>query len=151
MFLYIFVVLIAGFVEAPQRDFWIVCGIIFFTFSCGVAYVKPFKSAYMNFSLSFHLILIGVIADMLCLWFKERAFSSHSLAIILTFLISVPHLFAFFTLIWYILKQIRLTRTAIQLAIERISTVFHCTREEMTSSLPDRLENSYAYRSLSNI
>ena len=151
MFLHILVVLIAGFVEAPQRDFWIVCGIIFFTFSCGIAYVKPYKSAYMNFSLSFHFIVIGVIADMLCLWFKESAFSSHSLATILTFLISLPHLCAFFTLMWCILKRIRLTKTVIQFAIERILTAFHCTHEDLTSSLPDRLENSHAYQSLPDI
>ena len=151
MFLYLFAVLNAGFVVAPKQNVWIISGIILFITSCGIAYVKPFKSGYMNFSLSFNFIVMGAIADMLCLWFNDSVFSSHSLAVILTFLVSLPHLLVLFTLLYYILMRMRLTRSVIQRAAEKILTMFHQRPENLTTPLPDRLEHSYAYQSLPDI
>ena len=151
MFLYLCVVVWAGFVVHSERDYWTAIGITLFITSCGIAYVKPYKSAYMNFSLSFHLIVMGVIANMLSLWLKDNAISSHSLAVVLTFLLSLPHHLALLTVLYYVLMRIRLTRTTIQVAVDRILTLFHHTPENLTTSLPDRLENSYAYRSLTDV
>ena len=151
MFVYLFAVVLSSFVVTPTSNFWIVSGIILFITSCGFAYVKPYKSGYMNFSLSFHFLVMGVIAVMLCLWFNDSAFNSHSLAITLTFLVSLPHLLVLFTLLYYVLMHINLTRFVIQRATEKMLTVFHQKGENLTASSPDRLENSYAYRPLPDV
>ena len=125
MFLYLFMVMITGFVVEHRPNFWIITALILFITSCSIAYVKPFKSRYMNFSLSFNFMVIGALADMLCLWTHDSIFSSHSLAVILTFLISLPHLLVFFTLLYYILMHMHLTRSVIQTSVEKILTVLH--------------------------
>ena len=92
MFLYLGVVIWAVVNIHPDQDYWIAIGVTFFTTACCIAYIQPYKSAYMNFSLSFHFIVTGIIADMIYLWLKENAISSHSLAVVLTlFPISLPY------------------------------------------------------------
>ena len=151
MFLCLGLVLCAVVVMHPDQQYWIASGVAFFTIAYCIAYIQPYKSAYMNFSLSFHSIVMGILADMIYLWLKENAISSHSLAVVLTSLVSLPHLLALLTVLYYVLMRIRLTRTVIQLVVDRILTVFHHTPENLTASLPDRLENSYAYRSLTDV
>ena len=52
---------------------------------------------------------------------------------------------------YYILMCMRLTRSVIQRAAEKILTMFHQRPENLTTPLPDRLEHLYAYQSLPDI
>ena len=78
MFVYLGVVIWAVVNIHPDQDYWIASDVTFFITSCCMAYIQPYKSAYMNFSLSFRFIVMGI---MIYLWLKENVISSHSLAV----------------------------------------------------------------------
>ena len=124
MFLYLGVVIWTVVNIHPDQDYWIASDVTFFITSCCMAYIQPYKSAYMNFSLSFRFIVMGI---MIYLWLKENVISSHSLAVVLTFLVSLPHLLALLTVLYYVLMRIRFTRTVIQSVVDRILTLSHHT------------------------
>ena len=124
MFVYLGVVIWTVVNIHPDQDYWIASGVTFFITSCCMAYIQPYKSAYMNFSLSFRFIVMGI---MIYLWLKENVISSHSLAVVLTFLVSLPHLLALLTVLYYVLMRIHFTRTVIQSVVDRILTLFHHT------------------------
>ena len=134
-----------------------VCYMLFFSalflvLSIAIAYVKPYKSGYMNFSLCFHSAILGFGNCMFTLWIEGHIISTPTFAQVLTFLASLPHLFALMTAVYYILNRIRFTRTMIQLSFQKISVIFCCIHRSNTiEPLPDRLENSYAYRTLPDV
>ena len=125
---------------------------LFLALSIAIAYVKPYKSGYMNFSLCFHSAILGFGNCMAALWIEGHIINTPMFAQVLTFLASLPHLFALMTAVYYILNRIRFTRTMIQLSFEKISVIFCCIHRSNTiEPLPDRLENSYAYRTLPDV
>ena len=124
---------------------------LFLVLSLAIALVKPYKSGYMNFSLSFHAAVIGLATGVIILWMEGHIISTQLVAEVFTFLVFLPHFFALMTAAYYILKRIHLTRRMIQLIREKILVIFCWTQEEGTRELlPDRLENSHLYRSISD-
>ena len=121
----------------------------FLALSIAIAYVKPYKSGYMNISLCFHSAILGFGNCMAALWIEGHIINIPMFVQELTFLASLPHLFALMTAVYYILNRIHFTRTMIQLSFEKISC---CIRKSNTiESLSDRLENSYAYQTIPDV
>ena len=125
---------------------------LFLVLSTAIAYVKPYKSGYMNFSLSFHSAILGFVNCMRALWMDSHVINTPIFAQVLTFLVFLPQLFVLMSAVYYILNRIQFTRTMIQLSFKKISAIFCCIRKRDTiEPLPDRLENSYAYRTIPDI
>ena len=130
----------------------LICSALFLVLSIAIAYVKPYKSGYMNFSLSFHTAILGFGHCMGALWLEGQIFSTQLLAPMFTFLVSLPHLFALMTVVYYILNRIRLTRTMIHLSLNKVFAICCCIhKRDAIEPLPDRLENSYAYRTIPHV
>ena len=124
----------------------------FLVLSIVIAYVKPYKSGYLNFSLSFHSAILGFEACAIVIWMESHIISPQLVAQVFTVLASLPHLFALMTAVYYILNRIRLTRQMIQMSFRKISAVCCCTnRKDSLEPLPDRLENSSFYRTIPEI
>jgi len=71
---------------------------------------------------------------------------------VFTLLASLPHLFALMTAVYYILNRICLTRTMIHLSLNTILAICCCIhKRDAIEPLPDRLENSYAYRTMPDV
>ena len=130
----------------------LICSALFLVLSIAIAYVKPYKSGYMNFSLSFHTAIIGFGNCMAALWLEGHVFSTQIVAQVVTFLIALPHLFALLTAVYYILNRIRLTKTMIHLALNKVWAICCCIhKRNEIEPLPDRLENSFAYRTIPHV
>ena len=130
----------------------LICSALFLVLSIAIAYVKPYKSGYMNFSLSFHTAIIGFGNCMAALWLEGHVFSTQIVAQVVTFLIALPHLFALMTAVCYILNRIRLTKTMIHLALNKVWAICCCIhKRNEIEPLPDRLENSFAYRTIPDV
>ena len=122
---------------------------LFLVLSTAIAYVKPYKSGYINFSLSFHSAILGFGNCMAALWLEGHIFTTQLVAHVFTFLLALPHLFALMTAVYYILNRIRLTRTMIHLSLNKILAICCCIhKRDAIEPLPDRLENSHAYRTI---
>ena len=125
---------------------------LFLGISLTIALIKPYKSGYMNFSLSFHSAVIGLGTCVIILWIEGHIISTKLVAEVFTFLVFLPHLFALMTAAYYILNRMHLTRKMIQLISEKILAICCQTREEGTRDLlPDRLENSHLYQRIPDI
>ena len=130
----------------------LICSALFLVLSIAIAYVKPYKSGYMNFSLSFHTAILGFGNCMAVLWLEGHIFSTQLVAQVVTFVVALPHLFALLTAVYYILNRIRLTRTMIHLALNKVWAICCCIhKRDAIEPLPDRLENSYAYRTIPHV
>ena len=130
----------------------LICSALFLVLSIAIAYVKPYKSGYMNFSLSFHTAIIGFGNCMAALWLEGHVFSTQIVAQVVTFLIALPHLFALMTAVCYILNRIRLTKTMIHLALNKVWAICCCIhKRNEIEPLPDRLENSFAYQTIPDV
>ena len=154
LFLYLTLVLVTTHLGSMKLHLFrvLIFSALFLVLSIAIAYVKPYKSGYMNFSLSFHTAILGFGNCMAALWLEGQIFSTQLLAPVFTFLVALPHLFALMTAVYYILNRIRFTRSMIQLSFQRISVIFCCIhKRDAIEPLPDRLENSYAYRTLPDI
>ena len=124
----------------------------FLVLSIVIAYVKPYKSGYLNFSLSFHSVILGFEACAIVIWMESRIISPQLVAQVLALLVSLPHLFALMTAVYYILNRTRLMRKMIQMSFKKISAVCCCTNQkDSMEPLPDRLENSSFYRTIPDI
>ena len=125
---------------------------LFLVLSIAIALVKPYKSTYMNFSLCFHSAILGFGTWAVILWMDGHTVSTQLIAEVFTLLVSLPHLLALITAIYYILNKIRLTRAMIQLSFKKISAIFCQTDKEHTREpLPDRLEHSSLYQNIPDI
>ena len=125
---------------------------LFLVLSIAIAYVKPYKSGYMNFSLSFHTAILGFGNCMAALWLEGQIFSTLLLAPVFTFLVTLPHLFALMTAVYYTLNRIRFTRAMIHLILNKVLAICCCIhKRDAIEPLPDRLENSYAYRTIPHV
>ena len=116
--------------------------LVYLLFSFAVAYVRPFKSLYMNFSFSFHFI-IGCLLQEIAFMEYESQFPSYYLAVSYTILSLLPHVFALATIVYHLLHHIRCVRTVFTIMSEKISVIL-CGAPDVTESL----QNSYAYRTL---
>ena len=114
-----------------------------------IAFVRPFKYLYLNMSFSFHLLILSLQAGIFVLWYESQIPSYH-LAMACTVLLLLPHVIALATLMYHLLHHIRCVRTVFTTASEKISVILHGA-PDMTESLPDRLQNSSAYRQLMNV
>ena len=123
--------------------------LIYLLISFVVAYVRPFKSLYMNFSHSFHLIIGCLLQEVAVMWYESQ-FPSHYLAVSYTIMSLLPHIFALATLVYHLLQHIGCVRTVFTTMSEKISVILHGA-PDVAESLPDRLQNSWAYRWLGNI
>ena len=141
MFSYILLV-IRSFIVDSQKSyvFVIYCGISFLS-TLVFAYSRPFKTLYMNFSFSFYSTVVGLMFGMYYLWFESDSISSHSLALMWTFFLSLPHLFAFFTVVYYILSWFHCTQRITLKCLETILTLFRHIPDELRPLLPGRCDN----------
>ena len=123
--------------------------LIFIILAIIFSYVRPFKSLYNNFSFTFHSVVFSFMAVVGIIWYEGHIMSAHSLAMVFTCLSLLPHIFALATLVYHILRRIRFFRTKCQRLSEIISAKFRQSQADITESLPDRLQNSSAYKTLS--
>ena len=121
----------------------------FFVLAIIVSYVRPFKSHYNNFSFTFHSAVFSFMAVVGIIWYEGHIMSAHSLATLFTCLSLLPHIFALATLVYHILRRIRFFRTKCQRLSEIISAKFRQSQADIAESLPDRLQNSSTYKTLS--
>ena len=113
------------------------------------SYVRPYKTLYMNFSISFHSVIFSLISMIRAIWYEGHIMSAHSLATLFTCLSLLPHIFALATLVYHILRRIHFFRTNCERLSEIISAKFRQSQADIAESLPDRLQNSSAYKTLS--
>ena len=123
--------------------------LVFIILAIIFSYVRPFKSLYSNFSFTFHFAVFSFMAVVGIIWYEGHIMSAHSLAMVFTCLSLLPHIFALATLVYHILRRIRFFRTKCQRLSEIISAKFRQSQADITESLPDRLQNSSAYKTLS--
>ena len=74
---------------------------LFLVLSVVIAYIKSCKSGYMNFSLSVHSAILGFGTSAIVLWTEVHIISPQLFAHVFTLLISLPHLFALMTALYY--------------------------------------------------
>ena len=116
------------------------------------AYIKPYKTLYMNFSISFHAAIVSIQSGILTLWYDDHIMSDHTLASAYTFFTMLPHFLALATLVCHCLRRVSCINRRMKAASEAFSSLFRRSSEsDGMESLPDRLENSYAYRSISTM
>ena len=125
--------------------------LVFIILAIIFSYVRPFKSLYNNFSFTFHFAVFSFMEVVCIIWYEGHIVSAHSLAMLFTCLSLLPHIFALATLVYHILRRIRLFRTKCQRLMEIISAKFRQSQADIAESLPDRLQNSSAYKILSVI
>ena len=132
-----FALLCGAIVYFSQRiNFWkgtfsYVETVLLMTLGCVVSYVKPCKSAVANISLSFHMILFGIVTILTYLWKSDLSVETYTLELtfIVTFL-STHILVA----VWagYILTKHALLRFGYQFHGQRckvaLSDMAHCIR-----------------------
>ena len=113
--------------------------------SVSVAYVRPYKSVFMNLSMSFHLGVMGLSAGVATLWFEEgEMIDSRFLTSTFTLLAVLPHVIALITIVIWILRRIRWLRETFQKNFKLISGVDVVASE----SLPHRLIHSSAFNTM---
>ena len=122
---------------------------VFIILAITISYVKPFKSPYNNISLAFHSVLVSFMEVVGIIWYESHIISTYSLATVFTCLSLLPHIFALATLVYHILRHIRFFRTKCERLSELILAKFRQAQADIAESLPDRLQNSSAYKSLS--
>ena len=114
--------------------------------SVSFAYVKPYKSLYMNLSMSFHFGVLGLGTGVISLWYAEVEFmDTQFLASVFTMLAILPHLVALIMILVWILQRIRCLREALKKMLKGILKVFGGDIEGASESLPHRLIDSNAY------
>ena len=123
--------------------------LVFIILAIIISYVRPFKSLYSNFSFTFHFAVFSFMGVVGIIWYEGHIMSAHSLAMLFTCLSLLPHIFALATLVYHILRRIHFFRTKCERLSEIISTKFHQSQADIAESLPDRLQNSSAYKTLS--
>ena len=131
--------------------FYVIASLIFLITSTLFAFWKPYKSLYMNISVCFHSAIAAIIMMIVTLWYEGHIMSSEALASAFTFFISLPHLVAMTTVVYQCLCRISCVKKRMQTVSRAVMSLLHRQppQHETTSSsslLPDRLENSYAYR-----
>ena len=67
-------------------------GLIFALASYIVSFLRPCKSLVMNMSISFHLLLMGVISLSIALWWQDLMLDSKIMASTIALLSVIPHL-----------------------------------------------------------
>ena len=106
----------------------------------------------MNFSISFHAAIVSIQSGILTLWYDDYIMSDHTLASAYTFFTMLPHFLALATLVYHCLRRVSCINRRMEAASEAFSSLFRRSPEsDGMESLPDRLENSYAYRSISTM
>ena len=123
--------------------------LVFIILAIIISYVRPFKSLYNNFSFTFHFSVFSFMELVGIIWYEGHIMSAHSLATLFTCLSLLPHIFALATLVYHILRRIRFFRTKCERLSEIISAKFRQSQADIAESLPDRLQNSSAYKILS--
>ena len=141
---------IPGLTKVDLRVYVAGCiALVFIILAIIFSYVRPFKSLYNNISFTFHFAVFSFMAVVGIIWYEGHIMSAHSLAMLFTCLSLLPHIFALATLVYHILRRIRFFRTKCERLSEIISTKFRLSQADIAESLPDRLQNSSAYKTLS--
>ena len=77
-------------VDSRNYFMWMTTAVSIFL-SLIVSYVRPYKSTLMNLSLSFHLIVTGLLGVLFNMWTENFVVSSHALSYASITLLAVPH------------------------------------------------------------
>ena len=103
-----------------------------------ICHLSPYQTLLLLLLLAISSLAAGECSNQ---------FLSHYLAVSYTILSLLPHVFALVTLVYHLLHHIRCVRTVFTTMSAKISVILHGA-PDVTESLPDRLQNSYAYRTL---
>ena len=105
------------------------------------AFIRPFKCFITNVSVSFHLLLLSGMSLLASHYILDVGGVGSSYPVVLLCFCCIPHLLMFLWVLFIVLNKIgciKLVRMSV-LGLD----------ESREGLLPDRLENSYAYRELS--
>ena len=130
---------------------YILFSLIFLLFALFISFFKPYKSNYMNISLSFHSTVVSLCIMLVILWFigPSDIVSSRFLATLFIFFTLLPHVVAVITIVYHCLYFIPYTKKQMKFISGMLSSFFKPSagsEMSLTSNLPDRLENSFLYR-----
>lgn len=126
--------------------FALICLIVAFLY----AFLRPYKTLYMNFSLCFHFATVAALVTIVLLWYEGHIMSDTTLASALTVFSLLPHLLAIATVVYRCLCCIPFANRKIETLSGIFLSLFRRSSEHelrTPSLLPDRLENSSAYNS----
>ena len=116
------------------------------------AFLKPYKSTYMNVSISFHTTIIAINVLILTLWFEGQVMSDKVLASAFTFFCLSPHIFAITTILYKLIVFFPCIKIRMEIALKGFLSLFRRTSNHEVDSpftdLPHRLEDSNAYQIL---
>ena len=117
-----------------------------------LAFLRPYKSLYMNISISFHAVIVSINGTITILWFGGDIMSDISLASAFTFFSILPHIVAICTLMYKFLSLFPPFRKRMEWALGLWLSFFHRSNDieimTLNSDLPHRLEESNEYQRL---
>ena len=70
-----------------------------------VSYLRPCKDLITNMSLSFNLLLLGVLSFLLTLWWQDMLLNSELLASFISTLTFIPHVMMLFWVLYCVLQR----------------------------------------------
>ena len=75
----------------PHSNITEVLGVLYLFLSFTLSYIRPCKSLIMNLSLSFHVMLFGILSIGKGLWLKDFTFNTETLAVMFVVLPTSSH------------------------------------------------------------
>ena len=114
------------------------------------AFIKPYKSTYVNVSMSFHTTVMAINVFIVTLWFEGQVMSDKVLASSFTFFFLLPHIVAAITIMYKFMILIPCIKSRVELAHRMWLSLFHRSSNNGVSfsDIPHRLEDSNAYQTL---
>ena len=112
------------------------------------AFLRPYKSMYMNFSAPFHMAVLSIQAVITFTWLDGRIIPERALASTYTTFSLLPHCIAICTIIYKFLYRFPLVSGKIDYICGIWLSYFHPKSGVVSSCsiLPHRLQDSSAYR-----
>ena len=93
----------------PQHGFSgaqpIITGMIIILSSFLVSYLRPCKDLVTNMSLSFNLLLLGVLSFLTTLWWQDTFLNFELLASLIITLTFIPHVMMLFWVLYHVLQR----------------------------------------------
>ena len=83
----------------------LVMGMIMILSAVLVSYLRPCKDLVTNMSLSFNLLLLGVLSFLITLWWQDMLLNSELLASFISTLTFIPHVMMLFWVLYCVLQR----------------------------------------------
>ena len=103
-------------------------GLIFSFASYIVSFLRPCKSLVMNMSISFHLLLMGVISLSIALWWQDLILDSEILASTIALLSVIPHALMVLWVGLKILQKYNCYPRGAQVVLTMLKSMYHACR-----------------------